>query len=54
MGSSLSNLHFNATIYLEHVTVSGAIRRFEEKMDTDQHLADIFQNAQSQMEIGKT
>ncbi len=39
---------------LDYVTVSGAIRRFEEKVETDQHLADIFQIAQSQMEIGKT
>jgi REP-associated tyrosine transposase len=39
---------------LDYVTVSGAIHRFEEKMETDQHLAEIFQSATSQLEIGKT
>lgn len=39
---------------LDYVTVSGAIRRFENKMEKDQHLANIFQNATSQMKIGKT
>ncbi|MBZ5537681.1 MAG: hypothetical protein LAO31_17125 [Acidobacteriia bacterium] len=34
---------------LDYVTISGAIRRFEEKMETDQHLAEIFRQAQSQL-----
>ena len=39
---------------LDYVTVSGAIRRFEDKLAKDQHLADLFQNAIFQLEIGKT
>lgn len=54
MGSGLSNLHFSDTIYLHYVTASVAIRRFEETMETDQHLAEIFQNGTSQLKIGKT
>ena len=34
---------------LDYVTVSAAIRRFEEKMEKDKHLADIFRLAQSQL-----
>jgi putative transposase len=34
---------------LDYVTVSAAIRRFEEKMEKDKHLADIFRQAQSQL-----
>jgi chromosomal replication initiation ATPase DnaA len=34
---------------LDYVTVSAAIRRFEEKMEKDKHLADIFHQAQSQL-----
>jgi len=52
MGSGLSNRHFSGAIYLDYVTVSVAIRRFEDTMETDQHLAEIFQNAKSQMKIG--
>lgn len=54
MGSGLSNLHFRRTIYLDHLTGSGAIRRFEDKIETDERLAEIFQNTKSQFEIGKT
>ncbi|MBZ5554920.1 MAG: hypothetical protein LAO21_19565 [Acidobacteriia bacterium] len=54
MGSGLSNLHFSGTIYLDNVIVFSAVRRFDDKMETDQHLAEIFQNVTSQLEIGKT
>jgi len=36
-----------------YVAVSGAIPRFEEKIEKDQHLADIFHQAKSQFELGK-
>jgi hypothetical protein len=37
---------------LDYVTVSGAIRRFEDHMEKDKHLTALFQRAQSQLEIG--
>jgi hypothetical protein len=54
MGSGFCNFHFSDTIYLDYVTVSAAIRRFEDKLGIDQYLSEIFHNAQSQLEIGKT
>ena len=54
MGSGLSNLHFGATTYLDPVTVSSAIRGFDDKVEKDQHLAETFQDAKSKLEIGKT
>ncbi len=38
---------------LDYVTVSEAIRQFEEKVGEDKHLFEIFLNARSQMEIGE-
>jgi len=39
---------------LTSVTISYAIRRFEEKAQKDQRLADIFHQTKSQLEIAKT
>jgi hypothetical protein len=39
---------------LDYVTVSGAIRRFEERREKNKDLAALFQKAKSQLEIGKT